>query len=386
LDLSEKVRRTVLAQGSREDGKHTPDGYWAHPTTAMLADGKTLFAVWTYYHGGHAGPMARSEDGGLTWTRLDGLLPQNYWNFRNCPSIYRLTDPEGKERLWVFAMRTTIGKDDPDLRDFPGRLEGNMPRIVSEDGGENWKEMPPLGVFSRESPWRCVMTFSSIVQLKDGSYLGQFHRFKSPVNDDHHQIMQSITRDGGLTWSEPTVAFDGETMTRKKPCEPYVFRSPDGEELCCIMRENWRSGTSLMMFSSDEGKTWSQPVDTPWGLTGDRHQHVQLPDGRLLFVFRDGAPQFRDDVKTGPLRYFRLDGFVGWVGTYDDIKQGRPGQYALRLLPRLGDTGYPGLHHLADGTLVATTYGVLAPGEKPSIVSLRFTVEEIDAMGTASRK
>ncbi|MEY3950037.1 MAG: hypothetical protein RJB43_1392 [Verrucomicrobiota bacterium] len=200
------------------------------------------------------------------------------------------------------------------------------------------------------------------------------------MNDDHYQIMQSISRDGGLTWSEPTVAFDGETMTRKKPCEPYVFRSPAGDELCSIMRENWRSGTSLMMFSRDEGKTWSQPVDTPWGLSGDRQQHVQLPDGRLLFVFRDSAPQFRDELKTGPMRYFRMDGFVGWVGTYDDIKQGRPGQYALRLLPRLGDTGYPGLHQLTDGTLVATTYGVLAAGEKPSIVSLRFTMSELEVL------
>jgi hypothetical protein len=256
-----------------------------------------------------------------------------------------------------------------------------MPRIVSEDGGKTWNEMPPLGPFNRDSPWRCVMTFSSVVRLKDGSYLGQFHRFKSPVNDDHYQVMQSITRDGGLTWSEPTVAFDGETMTRKKPCEPYLFRSPVGDELCSIMRENWRSGTSLMMFSRDEGKTWSQPVDTPWGLSGDRQQHVQLPDGRLLFVFRDSAPQFRNEVTTGPMRHFRMDGFVGWVGTYDDIKQGRPGQYALRLLPRLGDTGYPGLHRLADGTLVATTYAVLAAGEKPSIVSLRFTMSEVDALG-----
>ena len=97
-------------------------------------------------------------------------------------------------------------------------------------------------------------------------------------------------------------------------------------------------------------------------------------------MFRDSAPQFRDEVKTGPRRFFRLDGFVGWVGTYDDIKQGRPGQYALRLLPRLGDTGYPGLHQLADGTIVATTYGVLSPGEKPSIVTLRFTLADVEAM------
>jgi hypothetical protein len=182
------------------------------------------------------------------------------------------------------------------------------------------------------------------------------------------------------------MACDGTKLEGKDPCEPYVFRSPDGDELCCVMRENRRSGTSLMMFSRDEGKTWSRPVDTPWGLTGDRHQHVQLPDGRLLFVFRDSAQQFREELKTGPVRYFRMDGFVGWVGTYDDVKQGRPGQSALRLLPRLGDTGYPGLHQLADGTLVATTYGVLAVGEKPSIVSLRFTMAEIDALAAKQLK
>lgn len=385
IDLAEKVQRTVLAQGIKEDGKHSPDGYWAHPTTAMLADGRTLFAVWTYFHGGHAGPMARSDDGGLNWTRLDDSLPLNYWNFNNAPSIYRLTDPLGRERIWVFAHRT-LDKTSPDVREIPGRQQGFMPRIVSEDAGVTWREMPPLGAFKQDSPWRCVMAFTSILRLKDGSHLGQFHRFKSPYNDDHYQILQSITRDGGLTWSEPTVVFDGETMKRKKPCEPYVFRSPDGEELCCVMRENWRSGTSLVMFSQDEGKTWTQPVDTPWGLSGDRHQHVQLPDGRLLFVFRDSAPQFREDLKTGPKRYSRLDGFVGWVGTYEDIKLGRPGQYALRLLPWLGDTGYPGLHQLADGTLVATTYGVLAAGEKPSIVSLRFTMNQIDAMASEARK
>ena len=380
IELSGKINRTVLAQGAREDGKHSPDGYWAHPTTVMLKDGKALLAVWTYYHGGHAGPMARSDDGGVTWKRMDEILPANYWNFKNCPSIYRLTDPKGKERIWVFASRT-LGSAEENVREIPGRKEGYMPRIMSEDDGTTWREMEPLGAFNRQSPWRCVMTFCGIVRLKDGSYLGQFHRFKSPLNDDHYQIMQSITRDGGLTWSEPTVAFDGETMTRKKPCEPYVFRSPSGDEICCIMRENWRSGTSLMMFSRDEGITWTRPVDTPWGLSGDRHQHVQLRDGRLLFVFRDGAPQFREGLKTGPMRYFRLDGFVGWVGTYDDLRNCRVGQYTIRLLPRLGDTGYPGLHQLADGTIVATTYGVLNAGEKPSIVSLRFSMEEIDAMG-----
>ena len=32
------------------------------------------------------------------------------------------------------------------------------------------------------------------------------------------------------------MACDGTKLDGKDPCEPYVFRSPDGDELCCIMR------------------------------------------------------------------------------------------------------------------------------------------------------
>jgi hypothetical protein len=36
-----------------------------------MPDGKTIFCVWCINHGGAAGPMARSDDGGVTWTRID---------------------------------------------------------------------------------------------------------------------------------------------------------------------------------------------------------------------------------------------------------------------------------------------------------------------------
>ena len=97
-----------------------------------------------------------------TWTRMDDALPPNYVNFRNCPSIYRLTDPQGKERLWVFAASTRVQEP----REFAGRLRGWMPRIVSEDAGKTWREEPPLGPMAADaptktwfsSPFRCVMT------------------------------------------------------------------------------------------------------------------------------------------------------------------------------------------------------------------------------------
>jgi enterochelin esterase-like enzyme len=365
IDLSDDTQRQiVIARGSPK-----PEEYHAHPTTAMLADNKTMFCVWNLGHGGHAGPMARSDDGGLTWKRIDDALPPNYANFKNCPSIYRITDPQGKERLWVFAARTLTNKENPKL--IEGRHEGFMPRIVSEDDGKTWRELPPIGGrIAKDDAFRNIMTFSSIVRLKDGSSLGLFHRGSGVGEEGTLQVLQSITRDGGFTWSEPVMASDGTKLDGKHPCEPYVFRSPDGNELCCLMRENKRSGTSLVMFSGDEGKTWSQAVDAPWGLTGDRHHGITLPDGRMVIVFRNASPKSKDK-----------GGFIAWVGTYDDIRQGKPGQYRVSLLKTFKDGFYPGLHLLPDGTIVATTYANYRKEDIGcSIVSVRFRMSEVDAM------
>ena len=346
LDISSETNRQVVIVAG------TPEVYQGHPTTLLMPDGKTIFVVWSIKHGGAAGPMARSDDGGKTWTRLDERLPPGFKLHQNCPSIYRMVDPQDRERLWVFSA-------------WRGKRSGPdaMPSIMSEDGGQTWKEMPPLG-----EKFRCVMAFSSVVRLKDGSYLGFYHRGPAGADKAPLEVLQTTTKDGGFTWSEPRVVAK---VTGKNPCEPFVFRSPDGNELCCLMRENTHKGCSLVMFSRDEGQTWSEPQDTPLGLTGDRHNGVETKDGRLVIAFRDQALQ-------SPTRGH----FVAWVGTYDDIRQGKPGQYRIKLLHSYagGDCGYPGVELLPDGTIVATTYIKYRPGpEKHSVVSTRFSLAETDA-------
>ena len=345
IDLSTQTQRHItIAQGTEET-------YQGHPTTVLMPDEQTLFCVWTYDHGGPCGPMARSDDGGLTWTRLDDRLPRAYGRYRNCPSIYRMVDPAGQERLWVYAAQ-------PD-----------MPCIVSVDGGETWKEAPGLDL-------PCVMTFSSVVRLAGGRYLGMYHRREDggtgEVRGQPLVVLQTLTADGGLSWSTPRIVASVEG---KMPCEPYVFHSPDGSELCCVMRENTHTGRSLQMFSTDEGATWSTPEETCWGLSGDRHQGTYTQDGRLVIAFRDKAP--------GSATH---NHFVGWVGTFDDIRHGRPGEYRIKLLHShaAGDCGYPGVEILPDGTILATTYIKYTDGpEKHSVISVRFTVAETDAMLSA---
>ena len=356
VDISgEANRHAIVAAG-------TEDVYQGHPTMVRTTDGR-LIAVWCSPHGGWCGPAAESADGGITWNRIDGRFPEGFRRHVNCPSIYRLEGTDGKSRLWVWSQ----AKLPPDAKRSDERraVSPPMPSVMSEDEGLTWREMPPLG-----ESFRCVMAFSSIVRLKDGSYLGMFHRGAGGEDRPPLEVWQSVTKDGGFTWSAPRLAC---AVDGKNPCEPYVFRSPAGDELCCIMRENTHKGNSLMMFSSDEGRTWSQPHDTPWALSGDRHQGLYVKDGRLVIAFRDMAP-------ASPTRGH----FVAWVGPYDAIKTGSTqGTYRIKLLHNYAgcDCGYPGLQMLPDGTVIAVTYGKYWNDKRRhSVVAVRFRISETDAM------
>ena len=72
--------------------------------------------------------------------------------------------------------------------------------------------------------------------------------------------------------------------------------------------------------------------------------------------------------------------WVGWVGTYEDLVQGKEGQYRIRFKDntKSSDCAYPALELLPDGTIVATTYGHWDEGEQPYILSIRFTIKDLD--------
>lgn len=180
-------------------------------------------------------------------------------------------------------------------------------------------------------------------------------------------------------------------------CEPGAIRSPDGNEIAVLLRENSKRFNSQIIFSSDEGLTWSSPRALPNTLNGDRHTIRYAPDGRLLVVFRDIAPRNKyynsieinrkgkianlEAEKLGLLSPTQGD-WVAWVGSYEDLKRGREGQYRIRLKDNISswDCSYPGVELLPDGTFVITAYGHWEAEKNPYILSVRFTMDEIDEM------
>ncbi len=334
LDISDQEhRQVVIARG-------TDRIYQGHPDTLLMPDGETMFAVWTYNHGGECGPMKKSTDGGLTWGDLLPV-PDNWKTIRNCPTIHRALGPDGKERLIVMAGN------------------GAMHQSISLDQGKTWTPMEPNGL-------HCVVAPMNLVELSGNRLFAAYHRGPNDRDRSPLRIWYSISEDGGRTWA-PQRPLGG--YQAGSPCEPFVIKRD--KQLLVLCRENQRKYNSILFVSNDEGETWSEGVELPAALTGDRHNGVQLPDGRWVLAFRD-------TTRESPTR----GDFVAWVGTYDDIVNLREGQYRVRLLNGVKkfDLGYPGVELLPDGTIVATTYAVLAPGEKNSVVSVRFKVEELDAM------
>jgi hypothetical protein len=344
IDLADQTQRQTVVD--REAGQ-----YLGHPTTVLLEDGMTMLTVYPKGHGRGGIVYKRSTDGGQTWSeRLP--TPANWSTSKEVPTLHRVVDATGKKRLIMWSGL------------YPARL------AVSEDDGLNWSDLEPVG------DWGGIVVMGFVERLKQpGHYLAMFHddgRFITSQNQQQNPVVfklyKTFSTDGGLTWSRPETVWSGSEIHL---CEPGCIRSPDGKQLAVLLRENARRRNSHVIFSNDEGQTWSEPRELPGALTGDRHTGKYAPDGRLFISFRDRT---HESPTSGD--------WVAWVGTYDDIVRGREGQYRVRLMDnhRSADCAYPGVEVLPDGTFVTTTYGHWTPGESPYIVAVRVRLEELDAL------
>lgn len=357
VDISKEMNRQVIVD--REAGQ-----YLGHPTTVLLEDNRTLLTVYPKGHGRGSIVFKRSMDGGRTWSeRLP--TPKSWLSSLEVPTLHRVVDAAGKKRIIMFSGL------------YPIRM------AVTEDDGVSWSELKAIGDFGG------IVTMASVIELKTpGHYLAFFHddgrfirggdekKYHVTGQGDHASsaskpwrfwVMTTLSKDGGLSWSIPVpIAM----MPDANLCEPGALRSPDGKQIAVLLRENSRKYNSFVIYSNDEGLSWTEPQELPAALTGDRHVAKYAPDGRLFI-------SFRDTTHVSPTK----GDWVGWVGTYDDIVKGNEGQYRVRIMDNTkgADCCYPGIELLPDGTFVTTTYGHWTEGEQAYVVSVRFKLDELDA-------
>jgi hypothetical protein len=347
LDLTNQTERQIVID--REEGQ-----YLGHPTTVLLEDNQTMLCVYPKGHGKGGIVYKRSNDAGKTWSeRLP--TPASWATSREVPTLHRVLDANGKKRIIMFSGL------------YPTRM------AITEDDGQTWSELQQVG------DWGGIVVMGCVEPLKTGKghYMALFHDDGRFIAKDSKQespvaftLFKSLSTDGGLTWSDP-IAINKSSDYHI--CEPGIIRSPDGKQLAVLLRENSRRHNSQIIFSNDEGQTWSEPRDLPGALNGDRHTGKYDPiSGRLLISFRSNTPRGHKAPTEGD--------WVAWVGTYEDLVKGRAGQYHVRLKDntRGADCAYPGVEVLPDGTFILTTYGHWEKGKAPYILSVRLKLAELD--------
>jgi len=401
IDLSSDIDRQVVVDQEK-------CRYLGHVSTVLLSDKTTIYAVYVLGHGRGQAVMKKSLDGGQSWSkRLE--VPESWSTLLQVPVIYKVSDPDGKERLLLFTGH------------YPIRMS------ISEDNGESWSELSPIGDFGGN------VSMSDMIKLNDGSYMAFFHddgRFIGKNKKDiRYQLYKSVcdlyskvelyksfkindtewskpevdertTLDDILSWSKPNLIYESYSGEKKKGDTSIIYKtvsadggktwsnpvpivshedaylgeaavtySPDKKQLALIFRENTRQYNSFVSYSNDEGQTWSKPIEVSEELTGDRHNICYSSDGRVVITFRDTS---RNSPTQGD--------WVVWVGEYNDIITGGKGEYRIRLMKNYykDDCGYSGLELLKDGTFVATSYGHWVENEKPYIVSTRFKLEDLE--------
>lgn len=376
--------------------------YLAHPDSVLLKNGNIL-TMYPKGHGKGAVLTKISTDGGRSWTQSVPDTPKSWENSMETPTVYRLTFTDGKtdDKLIMISANPK----------WPGMTtDGGFNCSVSADEGTSWTEFECFWDNSSDCPVIPIVAMASLTQLKENGefvdkWMGLFH------DPDFYNYKSILTFDenGNPQWSRPERYMSDYRGIEQKAqmCEVECIRSDmgKGDELCIIARSNSKKMNSLISFSADEGKTWTQPREVPASLNGERHKAEWTKDGRLFITFRSIERGQRAKAVLGSKLFntkkWMSEGWVAWVGSYNDLKDGKEGLYRIKLahiykdgqtVPEYSanaDTGYCGNVVLDDGTIVTSAYGKFSPDETASdgsyktyICSKRIKLEDIDYLVT----
>ena len=325
--------------------------------------------------------------------------PPSWENSRETPTVYRLqfTDGVTDDKLIMISANPKWG-DEP--------TDGGFNCSVSANEGETWTEFETFYDVNSDTPVIPIVAMSSLTQLKENGkfvdkWMGLFH----DADFYNYKTILTFDKDGNPQWSAPEKYFAQyrEIEQKSNMCEVEVIRSEQGQgdRLCLISRSNSKQMNSLISFSDDEGKSWSEPVEAPAALNGERHKAEYTPDGRLFITFRsiERGKKAEENASRKVTGGWISEGWIAWVGTFEDLEQGNEGQYRIKLAhiykdgqrkpaySAEADTGYCGNVVLDDGTIVTSTYGKFNPKDKinfktykTSICSKRINLNDTDEL------
>lgn len=226
-------------------------GYLWFPTLSRLSDGR-LLALMSNYADIHTSSStclaAWSADGGQTWTKPS-------------PGLYgdaQLTLPSGDLLLLPYYMYPqSAGR-----MGAPYQIcrKGAAELTTVKDGLSVSAWPRPDRSFAPELGLSGFVFNGQTVELKDGGYLATLYGY---FKDTKRYSLAAAQSDDGVQWKIRSVVSDENCPLTggEGPCEAALCRLADGRLLCVYrLASNVPFGQS---FSSDEGRTWTEPASMP---------------------------------------------------------------------------------------------------------------------------
>jgi len=122
---------------------------------------------------------------------------------------------------------------------------------------------------------------ASLIKLRDGSLLLMYGAHQKGGDWDRGEIRQMRSHDGGKTWSQPESVFSD---AKRSLFQVAFARLANGDlGLTHTSLANGRDAFKVFGRSTDEGKTWSEPLK----VSNDSHEYTTGP-WEKLYVLASG--------------------------------------------------------------------------------------------------
>ena len=224
--------------------------------------------------------VLETAKGTLLVTTFTSLAYEDY--FKKASMMAEHTDKGWVSKAMPAALFVRWQAAHSRLSDEERKAELGEWVIRSTDGGKSWSNRIPTVVNSPHGP----------IQLKDGRLLYPGKQLWT----GEKKIGVAESKDDGLTWqwlSEiPTRAGDDAV---KSYHELHGVEAADGTIIVHIRNHNKAdAGGTLQTESKDGGKTWSEPHAITFGLPSHL---LRLRDNRLLMTYGHRRPPFGNQAR-----------------------------------------------------------------------------------------